>query len=142
MQAEDAIKYLLFNSACVTWGIPGPNHPGAAHVAASNAYIWQLPGVALQWQQTCPNIVTNYQHTVTVYCSHLSHGIVRKKNGISDNWGLLAAGLMSGTLAVAATPAAAIASLEHIGPMTATAAAITGQDNAQLQHIAKRNKAF
>lgn len=53
--------------------------------------------------------------------SHLSEGTVLEKKGMPDSWGLLAAGLIRGTCAVAATPAAATVAPEQMSPMTATA---------------------
>lgn len=54
-------------------------------------------------------------------CPHLSDGTVLEKKGMPLSWGLLEAGLIRGTCAVAATPAAATVAPEQMSPMTATA---------------------
>jgi hypothetical protein len=53
--------------------------------------------------------------------THLSEGTVLEKNGMPLSCGLLEAGLMRGTCAAAATPAAATVAPEQMSPMTATA---------------------
>lgn len=57
--------------------------------------------------------------------AHLSEGTVLKNKSSPDSAGLVAAGLISGSLLVLDTPAAATVAAEHTSPTTAT----TGQDS-------------